>query len=112
MSTSSTVTIQLPIHSDRFVDGVSVIGFDRTIFSKRFTRSVNCNTSWCSSVSISVFCILDYATEEQINFVVRYYTDIMMKMVFNGKPNKVVYTSLGTSMIGTPTTCGSCPGAK
>ena len=55
------------------------------------------------------FCILDYATEEQINFVVRYYTDIMMKIF---KPNKVVYTSLGTSMIGTPITCGSCPGAK
>ena len=39
----------------------------------------------------------------------------MMKMIFNGKPTKVVYTSLGTSMIGrigTPTTCGSCPGAK
>lgn len=36
----------------------------------------------------------------------------MMKMVFNGKPTKVAYTSLGTSMIVTPTTCGSCPGAK
>ena len=39
----------------------------------------------------------------------------MMRMFFNGKPTKVVYSPLGTSMIariGTPTTCGSCPGAK
>lgn len=40
----------------------------------------------------------------------------MMRMIFNGKPTKVVSSSfLGTSMIariGKPTTCGSCPGAK
>ncbi len=35
-----------------------------------------------------------------------------MKMIFNGKPTKVVYSPIGITRIVTPTTCGSCPGAK